>query len=406
MGASRNILLIANNFPPTRGGSVVVYESLARHSAGRVIVMAPQLSYLDGLPTIGWREHDRRAPYRTIRPPLLRTLLAQDGRTGLFAELGFIAKDVQLRIRLAWRIVALIRTAGIGAVCIGELIASGWIVQLLHRFSRVRTAIYVHGEEILTDEPYDPKHERSTRVLQSADRIFVVSPFAGEAVRALVGDAHAAKIRLIENGVDTDLFKPSPRHLDLSEAYGLGNCFVYVTVCRLLEKKGVDMAIRAFATVHARHPDTRFLVVGTGPYEDELHHLAASLGLSDAVVFAGNVSPTDLVAHYCLGDVFVMPNRALPNGDTEGFGLVFLEANACGLPVIGGRDGGTASAVHHGENGLLVNGHDEAEIAAAMLQLREDDALRARIAATGRVVAAQSGWQAKATTFMTACLEE
>ncbi len=401
--ADRSILLIANNFPPQRGGSAVVYDSLARHSNGRIIVMAARCSYLDGLPVIGWREHDRRAKYRIIRLALLRTLLF--GRPG--STLGVIAfrlHDILLRARVLWHLAMLLLSDSIGAVCVGELIASGWIVHLLHRFSRVRTAIYVHGEEILTEVDYDPGLARATAALRAADRIFVVSPFTAQAVRDRIGPAHADKIRLIENGVDTATFRPTPRRQDLAREYGLAGCFVYVAVCRLLEKKGVDMAIRAFADIHRRHPDTRFVIVGTGPYEAELKRLAGNLGLGPAVVFAGDVAPADLVAHYCLGDVFVMPNRALPNGDTEGFGLVFLEANACGLPVIGGRDGGTAAAVQDGDNGLLVDGRDLAAVTGAMLRLREDDTLRARLAANGLRAAARAGWHGKAHLFREACL--
>ncbi len=405
MANERNILLIANNFPPQRGGSAVVYDSLARHSNGRIIVMAASRAYLDGLPIIGWREHDRRARYRIIRLGLLRTLM-RDQRGGTLSELAFLLRDLVLRIQVFSRIVLLLLTARISAVCVGELVASGWIVHLLHRFTRIRTAIYVHGEEILTEAGYDPGHARATGALIAADRIFVVSAFTAEAVRARIGAANAGKIRLIENGVDTTVFTPKPRRQDLAEGYGLANCFVYVSVCRLLEKKGVDMAIRAFAEIHRKHPETRYLVVGTGPYEAELRRLADSLGLGSAVIFAGDVAPPDLVAHYCLGDVFVMPNRALPNGDTEGFGLVFLEANACGLPVIGGRDGGTAAAVRHGGNGLLVDGNDLPGITDAMLRLREDDALRDRLGANGLQAAARAGWQGKAHLFREACLLE
>jgi phosphatidylinositol alpha-1,6-mannosyltransferase len=399
------VLLVAITFPPALGGSAAVYGNLAKHADGRIIVLASQLNYQDDLPIIGWREQDRMAGYRTVRSRRLRTMLRFPPED-FAGRIAFFAADLALRARLLWRILRLVHSEPIGAVCIGEVVPSGWLVPLLRRLLPVRIAVYVHGEEIILEEPYDPDHSRAARAMRAAHRIIAVSEFSRRAVCDLIGAEHADKVCLIENGVDVRQFSPAGRRADLVQAYGLAGKFVYVTVCRLLEKKGVDMAIRASARVHALHPDTRFVVVGTGPYEEELHRLATALGLSEVVVFAGNVSPTDLVAHYCLGDVFVMPNRALANGDTEGFGLVFLEANACGLPVIGGRDGGTASAVHHGENGLLVNGHDEAEIAAAMLQLREDDALRARIAATGRVVAAQSGWQAKATTFMTACLEE
>ena len=404
MNRPGKILLIAINFPPTRGGSVAVYGNLARQAGGRIIVMAPQLHYQDGLPIIGWREQDRTADFTTIRPKHLRTILDPTGPANLRRRLSLIADDIVLRASLFRHIVRVLRSEPIAAICVGEIVPSGWLLPILKRVLRVRTAIYVHGEEIIIAETYDPDHRRAARALAAADSIIVVSQFAAAAVEKLIGAADTRKIHVIENGVDVAQFHPVGRRADLMEAYGLHGCFVYVTVCRLVEKKGVDMAIRGFASVLARHPQTRLVIVGAGPAEADLRGLADSLGVTTAVTFAGDVSAADLVAHYCLGDVFVMPNRALANGDTEGFGLVFLEANACGLPVIGGRDGGTSSAVEHDRNGLLVDGHSLAEITAAMLALREDGALRERLAATGLATAKAAGWQSKTDAFIAACL--
>jgi len=112
-----------------------------------------------------------------------------------------------------------------------------------------------------------------------------------------------------------------------------------------------------------------------------------------------------LVEHYRLGDVFVMPNRALPNGDTEGFGLVFLEANGCGLPVIAGRDGGSADAVKDGENGLVVDGNSVPAIEAAMRSLLTDPALSARLSRQGLAAAQAADWSSRAKAFLSVCLD-
>ncbi|MDE2576728.1 MAG: glycosyltransferase family 4 protein, partial [Rhodospirillales bacterium] len=99
MSKARPILLIANNFPPVRGGSAVVYDNLARGAGGRIIVLAPSIAYTDGLPTIGWREHDRMASYRVIRLPLLRTVL-DGGGEGWLRRQRFRAADLLIRLRL------------------------------------------------------------------------------------------------------------------------------------------------------------------------------------------------------------------------------------------------------------------------------------------------------------------
>ncbi len=404
MTSQGSVLLIANNFPPVRGGSAVVYDNLARNADRRIVVLAPRLNYTDGLPIIGWREHDRHAPYRVIRLPLLRTKLRTGGR-GIMSRLSFTANDILIRLRLVVTTLILIRQEHVSAVCVGELLASGWLLNVLHVLSRVRLLVYVHGEEITTEDGYDRGAGRRRQALL-ADRIIVVSRFTQDAVRSLLGPTADAKTSLIGNGVDTGRFRYGERRQDLLDRYDLRGQFVFVSVCRLLEKKGIDNAIRAFAQLDALDQGCSYLIVGMGPFQDELREIAAATGAKDRIVFTGEVADDDLVDHYRLGDVFIMPNRELPNGDTEGFGLVFLEANSCGLPVIAGRDGGSTDAVQHGQNGLIVDGHSVIEIASAMVTLRSDSLLRARLRKGGRAIAVAADWREKTATFMRLCVGE
>ena len=401
-GQGAKVVLVANNFPPVRGGSASVYANLARCAAGRMIVLAPSIDYGEGLPLIGWREHDRRAPYRVQRIPLLRTTVRGQVRTGL-GKLAWVAWDATIRLRLALALLVLIVRDGVRTVCVGELLASSWVLRLLRLLPSVRTIAYVHGEEITTDDLYDRSHRRARRALDSSDRVVVVSTFTLEAVQALMGPGAAGRVALIQNGVDTKLFQPQPKSPGLLRLYGLEGCFIFVSVSRLVEKKGTDNAIRAFAQVVSRHPDSRLLVVGTGPYLPALQAIAAEAGVAGSVVFTGTVMEEELVEHYQLGDVFVMPNRRMPDGDTEGFGLVFLEANACGLPAIAGRDGGSTEAVQDGVNGLVVDGHSVAAIAQAMLSLREDPALYAALRQHALIRAEDSDWTVKTRMFLDLC---
>ena len=154
---------------------------------------------------------------------------------------------------------------------------------------------------------------------------------------------------------------------------------VLLTVGRVVPRKGMDTIIRALPSLIETFPDLHYLLVGRGEYRATLEALAAELGVSDHVTFVGSVADGELVEHYRLCDLFVMPNRELPNHDTEGFGLVFLEANACGKPVIGGRAGGVVEAVRDGENGLLVNGDDVADVSRAIASVLGDEALADRL---------------------------
>ena len=399
MARPGRILLITNNLPPVRGGSGIVYDNLARHAGGRIVVLAPRVSYQDGLVLIGWREHDRLAPYRVIRLDLLRTVLLEPAPR-LLRPLRFRLRDAAIRVRVLATLLRSLLFGDVRAVCIGELVASAWVLGVLRLLPWVTRAVYVHGEEITTRDDYDTRRERRRRALLAAHHIVVVSRFTANTVAELLGEAGRGRIRLIENGVDISRFHPRPRPPDLVALYGHDRKFVFVSVCRLLEKKGVDQAIRAFARVVAEYPDSRFLIVGDGPYRATLEGIAAGCGVADKVAFAGAVADDELVEHYALGDVFVMPNRRLPNGDTEGFGLVFLEANACGLPVIAGSDGGSIDAVRDGINGLLVDGHSVDAIAEAMLALRRDPPLYDRLRAGGLDAAAAADWRHKARAFV------
>ena len=148
------------------------------------------------------------------------------------------------------------------------------------------------------------------------------------------------------------------------------------------------MVMRGLARLHARGEDVIYLIVGRGREEARLRELASELGLEDRVAFAGYVPDGDLPRYYRVCDLFVMPNRVTQGtaleGDIEGFGISFLEANACGKPVIGGRSGGAIEAVEEGVVGVLVDPESEEEIAAAIGTLLEDRSLARRLGENGR----------------------
>ncbi len=132
--------------------------------------------------------------------------------------------------------------------------------------------------------------------------------------------------------MDLSRFNPRPKRADLLARYGLEGRRILLTVGRLYERKGMDKVIESLPQVLAQLDRVAYLVVGDGPYRPTLEAMAGQFGVRDNVVFAGAVADTELVDHYALADAFIMANREMPDGDTEGFGLVFLEANACVFP--------------------------------------------------------------------------
>lgn len=158
---------------------------------------------------------------------------------------------------------------------------------------------------------------------------------------------------------------------------------VIVTVGRLVERKGHEMIIRALPLVLREVREAFYLVVGRGPMEGRLRALAREVGVEDHVFFCGFVPDSELLEYYQAGEVFAMPNREV-DGDTEGFGIVFVEAGACGKPVVGGRSGGAIEVIADGVTGFLVNPMDVQEIAKALTTLLQDQGLAARMGRAGR----------------------
>ena len=264
---------------------------MARFAGGQVIVLAASHSYADGLPLIGWREHDRLAAYRVVRLPLLRTLLRAQAAPGPLGRLRLLLDDLTIRARVVATVLWLILFARVRAVCIGELVSAGWLFAALRLVPFVRRVVYMHGEEITTIDGYDNDFRRRRRYVAAAQRIVAVSRFTRDATARLLGTAASGpdgggRIALIENGVDPRRFCPGPKRPDLLACYGIEGAFVFVSVCRLLEKKGIDHAIRAFASVAADFPDCRYLVVGDGPYRARLEAIAAEAGVAGRVVFS------------------------------------------------------------------------------------------------------------------------
>ena len=414
--ATRKLLLIASNFPPVHGGSAVVYDAIASAANGAVDVLAPRIGYADGLPLDGWLEHDRVAPYAVHRVRLLRTVLASaiPSRWRWAAQIG---GDIIIRLTVLVTILRIVWRGRHDTVCLGELMASGWLIRPLQALLGLRVIVYVHGEEVTMQQANDRARRRCGALLLRADGIVVVSRFTRKAVLDLIGHDRSGKVKLIPNGVASTRFTPGPKAPDLLRRHDIENAFVFLSICRLLEKKGIDQALRAFASLRNEscHISTQgnqscdratrrlFLVAGAGPFEMSLKNLVDELGIAADVRFAGAVPEHRLVDFYRLGNVFVMPNRALPNGDTEGFGLVFLEAGSCGLPVIAGRDGGTADAVRHGVNGLVVDGNSVPDIAHAMSRLSHDPRLRHQLRRNGLKFACSADWGLKVEEFLEFC---
>lgn len=395
-------LLIANIFPPINGGSAVVYESLCHFSPkGSMLVLAPWRHYLTGEEIEGWRDYDAAANFPIERIELLRPPAVQS-RSLLQSLWLQISVDLPLKARVLAKTIALVRRHRIGVICVCELTSSSWLGLALKRWLRIPYINYIHGEEITTQSNYLMFGRKRRQYLQHADAVVAVSEFTRRTLIEQMG-VSPERIELIVNGVDAERFCPGPKPESLLKRYGLAGKQVLLTVGRLVERKGIDTVIQAMPKILRQCPDALYLIVGIGEYQPQFEALVAQANLQDHVIFAGRVPTEELVDHYRLCDLFVMPNRELANHDTEGFGLVFLEANACGKAVIAGQAGGVVEAVRHGETGLNVDGHSVDAVAAAIIELLTDEARREAMGQCGLEVARNSSSAMRARIFYALC---
>ncbi|MBE9032279.1 glycosyltransferase family 4 protein [filamentous cyanobacterium LEGE 11480] len=203
-----------------------------------------------------------------------------------------------------------------------------------------------------------PASKRSA--LQDADRIWTISRYSRDRL-CQANQVASKKVDFLYCAVDGQRFQPRGKSAELVEQYGLADSKVLMTVARLWSGdpyKGVDVTIRALPQILASHPQVKYLVVGRGDDQPRLAALAADLGVSEQVVFAGFVATEDLVAHYNLADAYIMPSQ-------EGFGIVYLEAMACGKPVLSGDDDGSADPLQDGRLGWRVPHRDPEQVAIA-----------------------------------------
>lgn len=240
----------------------------------------------------------------------------------------------------------------------------------------VPTALYVHADEVSASPSL------AAFALGRADLVIAVSEYA----RALAEQAGAppARVRVVHNGTDLPAQvrrKPSVRPQVL-------------TIASMLKRyKGHDVMIRALPLIRARVPDVEWVVVGSGELEPLYRDMVAQAGLGAAVRFCGFVDARERAAALDGADVFAMPSRLRPGGGGgEGFGIVYLEAGAHGVPVVGGNVAGALDAVRHGETGLLVDPTDHVQVADAITELLLDSRRAEAMGTAGRAWAEQHDW--------------
>ncbi|MGE9693439.1 glycosyltransferase family 4 protein [Streptomyces sp. NRRL F-5630] len=356
-------LIVTNDFPPRPGGIQSFLHNMAlRLDPERFVVYAST-----------WRRSregreataafDAEQPFRVHRDQT--TMLLPTPRTTARAKL-------------------LLRRYGATSVWFGAAAPLGLMAPALRAAGATRLVGTTHGHEAGWAQ-LPGARELLRRIGEGTDTLTYLGAYTRSRIaRALSPDAAARMVQL-PPGVDEKVFHPGSGGPALRAAMGLADRPVVVCVSRLVPRKGQDTLIRAWPAVLRAQPDAVLLIVGDGPYGDDLRRLARETGVAGAVRFTGGVPWSELPAHFGAGDVFAMPCRTRRGGlDVEGLGIVYLEASATGLPVVAGDSGGAPDAVKEGETGFVVRGESVPETAERIVALLGDAGLRERMGAAGR----------------------
>ena len=221
------------------------------------------------------------------------------------------------------------------------------------------------------------------KISRDVDTLTYLGDFTKNAMLPVISDT--SKLVKIAPGIDVKHFSPSEIDLKLIEKYRLQNRRVIVSVGRLVHRKGQDKLIEAMPEVLKKYPDAVLLLVGQGPIKSMLDKLIRHHSLENNVIFTGRIQFADLPKYIQLGEIFAMPSRDRFFGlEVEGLGIVYLEASACGVPVIVGKSGGAPDAVIENKTGLTVDGTNPKEIAEAVCKLLSDTKLAKQMGDEGR----------------------
>lgn len=341
------ILIVSVDFPPHTDGVSTVAHELATRLADRgeeVVVIGPK-SRNDG-------DYDSRQKFRVIR-----TAFYESGYLR-FIPMFFALPYAVMRYRIKMVIAMNIAYGGI-------------ISYIFFRWLGFSYILWAYGYEFAKFEANPLVRRLYIKIYENSLFVVAITNFVRE--RLIRFGVDPKKIVVIKPGTEPLKYYPVKVNSDFRRLYNLENKRIIMSVGRLIERKGIDMTIRALKNVREAFADTVYLVVGEGPFKKQLEALSSRLGLRDAVRFVGRVSDNELLNFYNLCDLFIMPSRTLyDKGDIEGFGIVFLEAGACEKPVIGGLGGGMSEAIENGITGLLVNSSDPKEVSDAIIKIVSD----------------------------------
>ena len=372
------ILLLTEVFPPRNGGSGrwlwELYRRLPKTIDTQVVAGE----------TAGADAFDRGAELPIERLPLYFS------NWGLWSLRGAYEYA-----RIAYRMRSILSRVRPDVIHCGKCLPEGLVAAFTQRIYGIPYCCYVHGEELTLARTSHELRRLTMTVLQEATLIIANSRHSRD---ILLHDWHMSedKVRIMHPGVDTTKFRPSTPDASVRARLGWTTRQVVLTVGALQKRKGQDMLIRALPAIRKHCPNVLYAIAGEEWERAYVDALVRELNVADAIQFRGVLDEAELVECYQQCDLFALPNRQV-NWDIEGFGIVLLEAQACGRAVIAGASGGTAEAIQAARTGHLVDCETPDALGSLIVELLQDPARRDAMGQTGRDwVVANFDWTALA----------
>jgi phosphatidylinositol alpha-1,6-mannosyltransferase len=279
---------------------------------------------------------------------------------------------------------ALVRDSKFDSIFFGAAAPLGLLAHGLRRAGATRLVALTHGHEVWWAKVW-PFKFLLRRIGSGLDVMTYLGEYTrGEIASALKEDSRRSMVH-IAPGIDTVHFSPQSDLVQLRKKLELEGKRIIVSVGRLVHRKGQDTLVEALPLVIQEFPDAHLLFVGVGPHLEYIHKRAVQLGVLSHISFMGRVPYQEIPQFIGLGEIFAMPSRSRLAGlEVEGLGIVYLEASACGLPVVGGKSGGAPDALLEGETGFAVDGRNPKDVAEAILRLLRDPEMGLRMGRRGR----------------------
>jgi len=347
-------LLLTLEFPPYKGGIAKYYENLANYwPTGDLFVLADNI----------WGGTDsEKIKFRPLRNKYLRPRW----------------------LPALWYLSQELKYARAGQVIVGQILPLGKAAYFLSKFIKFKYSVVLHGLDFSLAVKTKAKRKITGKILSRADKIICANNYTANLVKSFALNL-SDKITVVNPGIEPSFVRNPQRVRELKEKNNLNDKIILFGLGHLVARKGFDQVIKAVAAINSSLPRISYAIGGSGPEKENLIKLTDSLSpeIKNKIIFLGQLSDADRWAWLELCDIFIMTSRNL-NGDFEGFGTVYLEANLAGKPIIAGDSGGVRDAVINNINGILVDSENLPEISQAIIKLAADPALRQALGEQGK----------------------